>query len=53
MRFSNNGSYGIGNYFAVNAAYSCSPAYVHTEPNGTHGVFLAFVLVGEYANFPD
>jgi len=49
MRFAKDGLHGVGNYFAFNAKYSCSANYVHTEPDGSKGVFLASVLVGEAA----
>jgi len=52
MRFAAGGTYGAGNYFAVHANYSCG-GFVHTEPDGTKGVFYASVLVGEPARNVD
>ena len=47
MRFANiNGRYGAGNYFAVNANYSC-PAYCSTRPDGKKSVIYASVLIGK------
>lgn len=44
MRFSRNGMWGRGNYFAVNASYSNSYAF-HTE-DGIRKIFAAWVLTG-------
>ena len=53
MRFASDGLKGRGNYFAINASYSCGSNYVHTERDGTKGVFLASVLTGESASDVD
>mmetsp|Transcript_33237 Transcript_33237/g.50960 ORF Transcript_33237/g.50960 Transcript_33237/m.50960 type:complete len:187 (-) Transcript_33237:24-584(-) len=53
MRFANNGAYGQGNYFAVNAQYSASGGYVHTRKDGSQALFLARVLIGDPANNVD
>jgi len=53
MRFAKDGLHGIGNYFAINAKYSCGANYVHTEKDGSKGVFFATVLVGESADHVD
>ena len=53
MRFANDGRYGIGNYFAINANYSATSGFVHSEPDGSKGIFLARVLVGDAANSVD
>jgi len=47
MRFAKDGLHGVGNYFAIEAQYSCGDMYVHKEANGAHGVFQAKVLIGE------
>ena len=43
MRFSNNGAWGTGNYFAVNASYSDS--YAH-RTKGLKKMLVAWVLTG-------
>ena len=44
MRYSNNGLWGRGNYFAVNASYS--HGYSHRCGGKTHQMLVAFVLTG-------
>ena len=53
MRFANNGAYGTGNYFAIQASYSASGGYVHTRKDGTRSLFFANVLIGDPANNVD
>ena len=51
MRFSNNGMWGRGNYFAVNASYSND--YAH-HANGSRQMMMANVLTGyQYKCQPD
>lgn len=45
MKFSSEGKWGRGLYFAVNSDYS--NAFAHTFENGDHGIFLAKVNIGE------
>ena len=49
MRFARNGSRGVGNYFAIHSSYSTKEPYVHVQPDGKKGVFLAKVLIGDPA----
>lgn len=52
MRFSNQGLWGKGNYFAVNASYS--DGYAHRCALGRYQMLMAYVLVGyEYNCQPD
>ena len=51
MTYSTSGLWGIGTYFAQNAAYSCS-SYAFKLPNGQRQVFLAHVLTGEAYDCP-
>lgn len=44
-RFSRNGAHGYGNYFAINANYSV-PSYCFNEPDGSVGVFLVKLMIG-------
>lgn len=44
MRFSSNGLWGRGNYFAVNSSYS--HGYAHQCPTGQHQMLIAYVLTG-------
>ena len=50
IRFSNNGAYGQGIYFADNSAYSSSFAY-HL-PTGESQMFMCLVLIGDSVNLP-
>ena len=45
MRFSSGGTWGLGNYFAVDASYS--DRYAHCECDGIYQMFLARVITGE------
>ena len=45
MKFSREGLWGRGLYFAEKASYSKS--YAHTEKDGSKGIFLARVNLGE------
>ena len=46
IRFSRDGMQGVGNYFALKAEYSAKTNFVHNETDGTKGLFMARVLVG-------
>ncbi|TNV83377.1 hypothetical protein FGO68_gene5837 [Halteria grandinella] len=46
IAYSNNGSWGRANYFAVNASYSCN-GFKHAVGNGTYQIFFARVLLGK------
>ena len=46
MRFSRDGLWGKGNYFAVNASYSNSYAYHSKESVGVKKMLVAWVLTG-------
>ena len=48
MRFSNEGLWGRGNYFAVNASYS--HVYAHHCSTGQHQMLVALVLTGYAAH---
>ena len=50
MRFSAQGMWGMGNYFAVNASYS--HAYAHPLASGYRQMFLVKVVVGESYDCP-
>ena len=50
MRFSAQGMWGTGNYFAVNASYS--HAYAHSTAGGHRQVFLVKVVVGASFDCP-
>lgn len=50
MRFSTNGLWGIGSYFAKNASYSCRN-YSYELPDGKRQVFVAYVLVGDTCDY--
>lgn len=52
MRFSRDGMYGQGIYFADNAEYSHRYAF-HTQENGmtVHSLFMCFVLTGDSCKF--
>ena len=50
MRFSAQGMWGMGNYFAVNASYSHD--YAHTLARGYLQIFLVRVVVGASYNCP-
>ena len=50
MRFSAQGMWGRGNYFAVNASYSAS--YAHTLSNGSKQFFFSQVIVGDAHDCP-
>ena len=50
MRFSAQGMWGTGCYFAVNASYSHS--YSYRLSDGSHQMFLAKVLTGDSADIP-
>jgi len=54
MRFSNNGMYGTGIYFADNALYSHTYAFKSPADN-TFKMFVCFVLTGDACmmNQPD
>ena len=45
-RYSEDGMYGYGNYFAIHANYSVSGSYCKDEGNNTKGLFLAKLLIG-------
>ena len=53
INYSNDGMWGKGIYFAVNASYSC-PNYSHQIPNmqNTYEVFLCEVVLGDFAVLP-
>jgi hypothetical protein len=51
MRHSNQGSWGTGIYFAVNAQYSSS-GFAFKNKDGTRSIFYARVAVGILLNFP-
>ena len=51
-KFSGNGSYGHGNYFAIKSSYSAG-SYCYHNSDGTRGIFLAKVLIGEPATTVD
>ena len=51
MRFSAEGMWGKGNYFAVNASYSHSYAFVTSEGNSK--MFAAWVLTGRSYNMKE
>ena len=52
MRFSGNGLYGQGSYFAENSSYS--DIFSFSRPSGEKQMFLAKVLTGDSANIsPD
>ena len=44
MKFSSEGKWGRGLYFAANSDYSNH--FAHTFENGEHGIFLAKVNIG-------
>ena len=50
MRFSAQGMWGMGNYFAVNASYS--HAYAHISASGYRQIFLVKVVVGASYDCP-
>lgn len=50
MRFSNEGLWGKGNYFAVKASYSHS--YAHSSTNELKQMFVALVLTGHVYECP-
>ncbi len=45
MRYSNQGMWGRGNYFAVNSSY-CNSGYVHQCTGGHRQIIMAYVLTG-------
>ena len=45
FRFSNQGAWGVGSYFAHNASYS-GGGYQHNLPNGNKCMFLVYVVQG-------
>jgi hypothetical protein len=49
-RYSRDGAFGIGVYFAIKASYSCGVSYRKAEADGTFSIFQAFVLVGDPCN---
>ena len=49
MRFAKDGARGVGNYFAIHSSYSANARYVHVQPDGKKGLFLAKVLIGDSA----
>jgi hypothetical protein len=51
MRHSNQGSWGTGIYFAVNAQYSSS-GYAFKNIDGTRSIFYARVAVGDFIELP-
>ena len=53
MRFSYNGTHGIGNYFALEASYSADKRFIHVDEDGVEGIFLAQVLLGQCAGEVD
>jgi O-acetyl-ADP-ribose deacetylase (regulator of RNase III) len=50
MTYCTSGLWGIGTYFAVNAAYSCQN-YSYQLPNGKRQVFFAQVLTGDVSDY--
>ena len=52
MKFSSKGIYGIAIYFAKNASYSDN-GYCYKLPSGERQLFLAEVLLGDYALHSD
>jgi hypothetical protein len=51
MRHSNQGMWGMGIYFAVNAQYSLS-GYAFKNKDGTRSIFYVRVAVGDYIELP-
>eukprot|EP01043_Picozoa_sp_COSAG02_P008654 COSAG02_NODE_281_length_25776_cov_37.797998_12_plen_1099_part_00 len=47
VKFSSDGLFGTGTYFAVNAAYSTNSRYAHDAGDGTYTLILARVLTGD------
>ena len=52
MRHSNQGSWGTGIYFAVNAQYSLSRFAFKNTNDGTKSIFYARVSLGDYIELP-